>query len=139
MTDLVHIDRQVAENDFNRWAEAWDIDTDREYMDAEDREDFDNMRTRMIRAIQRGRLVISETADEVTQSLHRPLGETAEVTYRIPSGSAWLTMDQHKEKQGMHKMFSYLGSMTGLPYKTFSNMDGRDLKLAQQVAALFMA
>ncbi len=128
------ITQEVAAAEFDRWAEEWGIDTDREYMDEEDRQSFDNTRHRLIRSIRKGALTVSE--DGATIDLNCIAGEG--LTFEVPKGSAWLTMDQHKSSKDFHKVFSYMGAMTGKPAKFFSNMDGRDLKVAQDVTVLFM-
>lgn len=135
-TDDRTIPKAVAKKEFDRWAEAWDVDTAREHMDEDDRKGFDNMRHRIERAIMAGRLVVSEDGSVVEQALLG--GDKNKIVYQIPTGAAWLTMDQHKEKQGMHKIFSYLAAMSKQPSRYFSNMDGRDIKVAQDIAVLFL-
>lgn len=135
-TEKPKVSKDVATKEFERWAEAWDIDIDREYMDDEDKSTFDNLRSRIERNIMRGRLVVSKDGEQIVQNLHK--GGPRPITYSMPKGAAWLTMDQHKERQSMHKVFGYLAAMAGEPIRYFSNLDGPDVKVAQDIGLLFL-
>jgi len=130
------VSRDVAEADFDRWAEEWDIDTDKEHMDAEDRQGFENSRAKFIKSICDGRLSVSEDASKVVQTLKYSQG--ADLEYTVPTGAAFITLDHHKDSQHMTKLHSYMASMTGKALKEFSQMDGRDIKIGYAVAQLFM-
>ena len=129
------ISRDVAERDFDRFADEWEIDVDKEHMDDEDRQGFENLRAAFIRHVVNGRLVVSEGAETVVQTARN--GD--QITYQIPDGAAFITMDHHKDGKNMTKMHSYIAAMSGKPLKYFSQMDGRDVKVAHMVAGLFMA
>lgn len=130
------ISRDVAIADFDRWADEWDIDTEKEHMDAEDRAGFENARAKFIRAICKGRLSVSEDAQIVVQ--HLEYTDSADLEYKVPTGAAFITLDHHKETQHMTKLHSYMASMTGKALKEFSKMDSRDIKVGYAVAQLFM-
>ena len=132
------ISRDVAKADFDRWAEEWDIDTDKVHMDADDKTGFENNRAKFIRSICKGCIVVDENAQCVTHISE--YGEHAGEVFKyvVPTGAASITMDHHKENQSMTKLHSYMASMTGKPLKTFANMDYRDLKVGYAVANLFM-
>lgn len=123
---------EVAENDFIRWAEDWRIDDDVETMSADDVEDFTKLKRIIVKSIQKGYLVVSEDGSELKHILR----DKSDLTYKMPEGSGWLTMDNHKRENA--KMFGYLGDMTGRPAKFFSNLSGVDIKIAAAVVQLFL-
>ena len=128
---------EVAEAEFDRFAEAWDIDADTAAMDDKDREAFEQHKRKMVRKIISGLLVINDDGNPV-YTLIVPLGETANVTFNIPNGAAYVAMDKYKDRETVRKMNAFMGSATKLPPASFSNMNGRDVKVCQAIFALFM-
>ena len=57
--------KEVAEQDFNRFAESMDLDIDPVDMDAEDKKGFEQQKDRIIAAIQSGSLVINDSGEPV--------------------------------------------------------------------------
>ena len=68
-----------------------------------------------------------------------PVGDTHSVTFHMPTGNSLLTWDKYKERQQMHKLNAFMGSVTKVAPAIYSKMDGRDLKVCQAVAQLFLA
>ena len=126
---------EVAERDFDRLCDEWDVATDKSHMDAEDAQEFETLRAKMVADIARGKIVVSEDGDSVTLNTR---GDSEPLVFIVPKGSAWLTMDQHKKNRDMAKFFAYMGAMTGRSSKSFSDVDGRDMKVAMNIVALFM-
>jgi len=116
----------------------WCIDDNIEHMGPEDKESFTQQKARVVNQIIRGNAAIQENGD-IIFSLQAPSGSVTALTFTIPKGRAFMSMDSYKERQGMHKMASFMGSMTGQPPKFFSNMDGRDYKFCMGIATLFLA
>ena len=134
MTDK--ISREMAEDEFERFADAWDIDTDTDDMDIEDRKSFDEQRRKIVKAIMKGHATVSDNGD-VT---YTPYGENGgdPLTFRIPSGAAYMSMDKYKDRQNMHKMFGFMGSMTKQHSKVFSDMSAIDTKFCMGITLLFL-
>ncbi len=128
---------EVVEKEFERFAAEWDIDSNSAGMSDEDRESFEPHKKRIVRGIQEGYIVIGDDGDP-TYTLRKPKGETTTITFYVPSGAAYMEMDKYKDRQLVHKMNAFMGSMTKQAPAFFSNMDGRDLKVCQAVVALFM-
>ena len=126
----------VAEAEFLRLADAWDIDVDTSAMDEADLEGFEPLRKKFIKHLSEGRLVVSEEGDQLTQTLK--FGDKIELVYKVPTGAASYTLDKHKDGQNQRKVFSYLAAMSGQPEKYFSNMDARDEKVAKNIFLFFM-
>jgi len=133
----VRIKKEVAVLDFDRFAEVWDVDTDTESMDLEDRAGYEKQKGLLVKQIMATNMTV-DAEGMPTYKLRYPKGSLTEVRFRIPSGQAYMTMDNYKERQGMHKFMSFMGSMTGQNAKTFSNLDARDVKVCMGVVTLFL-
>lgn len=133
------INPDMAESEFQRFAEAWDIELDLEGFSSEDKDEYDTQKRRIIRAIMKGRAFISDEGLTVTYELIQPIAETSKIEMNIPKGDAYLAMDKFKEKQGIHKLNAFMAASSKVNPKIFSSMDGRDLKFFQAVTTLFFA
>ncbi len=58
---------------------------------------------------------------------------------RVPPGSAQVAFDKLKDRQKIGKLNAYMASMCKTNPVIFSRMDGRDLKIVQAVATIFLA
>lgn len=132
------IDKKTAEEDFGRFAAAWELDTNVDGMNADDRESFEQQKAKIVKAIMIGRASINDKGD-VVYALKDPLPGAEELTLRMPSGDAYMEMDRFKDQQSVRKLMAVMGYMTGKPVKTFSGMSGIDLKLCMAVTSLFLA
>lgn len=130
------IDKATAESEFERFAEVMDIDTDTGEMDDESREGFQQQKSRMIRAMQRGNLIINESGEAVFNPAHSENPNT--VTFKMPTGAALVAMDRKKKTEDMGKMYAAMGEICGVPAKTFAMMAMPDLKVCLAVTSLFL-
>jgi len=133
------INLKTAEAEFLRFVEAWDIDADLEDMEVEDQKSFEDQKRRIVKAIKKGRAIISDDGKTVEYKLLEPVHDHTSIKMKIPRGSSFMAMDRYKEKQQIHKMNAFMASSSGLPVQVFSNMDGRDLKFCMGIALLFLA
>lgn len=130
---MAKIDREVAQNEFARWAAAWRIELDESELSEEDAESLNEQRGKVVKAIEHGYLVVSEDGKQLVLDTDK-----GAVTFNEPTGAAYLAMDQHKNKN-MASSFGFMGAMSGTPAKFWSSVRGADLKIAQAVTALFLA
>jgi len=137
-SDEVAISIDVAQDEFQRFANEWDIDTDTSLMESDDKEDFNKLKRKIVREIMKGNATV-DTDGNISYKLKYPKGEKTDLDFRIPLGKAYMNMDNYKEKQGMHKMFSFIGSLIKMPSGYCSSIDARDLKFCLGVATLFLA
>ena len=137
MTDKQVVAPDVAAVDFDRLMEAWDVDTEPAGMDADDRAGFEQQRRRIVRKIISGDATVDSTGDVLTYTLAHPVGDVTELEFKPPKGDAYTSFDQYKEKQGVHKLNSFMANMTGKAPKLFSQIDSRDAKFCQAAVALF--
>ena len=127
---------EVAESEFERFADAMDLDVHPKGIDAEDQKSLDDLRRKIVGAIGRGSLVI----DEKGQPVFSPqLGDREPITFYEPSGATLTSMDQRKKGQDIAKMMVTLAAQTKQPVTRFSNMAGRDIKICQALITLFLA
>ena len=128
--------QEVAEVEFERFADAMDLDVNMSKMSEDDRQSFEPMKRRVVEAIIAGSVTINEKGEPV----FRPAkSEPAEIVFHEPKGSALMAMDARKKGQDVAKLYALMGEITGLPAVTFANMLNRDLKIAQAIVTLFLA
>jgi hypothetical protein len=132
------VDKKTAEAEFNRFADAWEIDRDVEGMTTEDRQSFEDQKRKVIKAICIGRATVGDTGD-ISYTFKEAIHGVDSVTLTMPRGEGYMEMDRYKEQQGVHKFMAVMGHMTGKPVKVFSGMGGIDLKFCMAVSTLFLA
>ena len=128
---------EVAEAEFARFAQIWDIDVNTDNMSGEDKESFNQQRGRIVNQIMAGHATVDEAGD-IRYKLKYPEGSVTELHFRVPKGDAYMAMDKFKDRQNIHKTNAFLGAMTKQPPQLFSNMDARDVKFCQGVVVLFL-
>lgn len=129
---------EVAEADFERFVEAWDIDAETSTMEEEDRDEFAKLKRRFVNAVSAGAITISDVGDPTVSLRYSAFESITELSFKVPGGAALLALDKYKEKQGVHKLHAYIGGMTGESPAIFGKMDGRDIKVCQAIAQLFL-
>lgn len=134
--DKYKVDLETAEAEFNSWAEDWEIDTDVEDMDDEDKTDFNSQKLKLIKAMRFGRLEYDR--DNETFKYTGKFKE-GEVKIKMPNGAAMMAMDKYKDREGVHKTYAILAAMTGKSANYFSSLAGIDLKPYLAVVTLFLA
>ena len=132
------VDQKTAEQDFKRFADAWEIDTDVADMSPDDLTSFEDQKRKIIKAIKKGRASVRDNGD-ITYVLKEPVHGVNEVVLSMPRGEGYMEMDRYKEQASVHKFMAVMGSMTGKPVKVFSGMGGIDLKFCMAVSTLFLA
>lgn len=126
---------EVAEAEFDRFCEAMDLDVDVAKMDSEDRKAFDAAKRVVVRAIERGHLVV----DEKGQPIYTPqTGNSGPITFYEPTGATFMAMDAKKRGQDVGKSMSMLADITRRDAKTFAVMPNRDLKVCSTLMNLFL-
>lgn len=134
--------REVAEAEFDRWAEAMDLvakfdDEAMKAMDDEDKRSFVTQKRVIVDAIRFGRLVVNDSGEFVyTQQV----GATDPITFHEPTGASLMAMDKAgKAGHGITKTFAVLAEMTGTSAQRFSGMKNRDLAVCQAILGFLLA
>jgi hypothetical protein len=126
--------RDVAEQEFTRWADSMGIDIDTGAMAEDERGDFARFRDRIVRAIETGSAVVND-AGELSYTPTRSEG-VADLTFYTPRGSAYLAS---KQTDGIRRLFDAAGDITRQPPAVFSKMHIADVKMVIAVTSLFLA
>lgn len=134
------IDYDTAAKDFENWCDANDIDYDVAGMNAEDKEDFEPLKERIIKEIRKGSAIIDGENIEYTLS-NKYEGKMSGMKVKIqhPTGAVFTGMDGYKDTQKMHQLHGSMSAMTGLDVGVFAKMRIRDWKFFQAVLQLFLS
>jgi hypothetical protein len=136
--DNQEMDQQTAEAAFDQWGDAMDLDLDTSKMDAEDITSFGKLKTRLVRAIQRGHLVFNEDSEAVYTPHNRRSRYKEAITFRERSGASLMAMDRTKKNEDMKKTYMVMADITGLHEKTFAGLHGTDIKVCEALFQLLM-
>lgn len=136
MAEGTVLTREVAEQEFNRFIETMDLDVDPGDMTEQDLENFNAHKVVCIRALCKGSLVINDDGEPVYTPQRS--GDIDALTFREPSGAAYMSMDRKKRNADVAKMYGVMAEIAGVPHKTFSNMKQGDLKVCTAVTTLFL-
>ncbi len=127
---------EVAEQEFNRFVEAMDLDVDPADMDEDDKKGFEQQRDRVVSAIQFGALVISDSGEPVfTPQRSKDIDP---ITFHEPTGASLMAMDRKKKTEDIGKLYAAMGDMTKTHAGVFSKMKMADLKVCMAITTLFL-
>ena len=132
---------ELAENEFSRWAEENDINTDVGEMNEDEKKSFGGMKKKIVKSIASGQTVVNDGGSlEVTLGKSNPEGYAGNVlTFKAPSAQAYLGIDNFKDNQNIHKMVAVMSAMTGKDISYFSKICIKDFKLFIVIATFFLA
>lgn len=127
--------KDVAEAEFQRFAEAMDLDLDQSRMTADDISSFAEQKHKIIRAMMRNHLVVNQAGEMV----YTPqLGDNAPITFYEPTGASLMAMDKVKRGEDTAKTYAFMADMTQTSVQRFSKMKSRDFRVCQAIALLFL-
>jgi hypothetical protein len=133
------VDREVAEQEFERFAEAMDLDIDESgFDDDEDRSSFNKNKKRIVRAIVKGHLVINEDGEAVYTPYHQKSKYKEPITFHERTGATLMEMDRKKKGHDVAKTYAMLTQMCKVPKGTFANLVGEDVKVCEAIFAFLM-
>jgi len=135
----VVVEKSVAEAEFQRFAESWDVDTDVLEMSEDDQQGFAKVKRTLLRVIMSGNLTIDEAGNPKYTLRYPNMTSLTELEFQVPVGGALLEFDKFKDRENIRKIMAYMGNFTGKPDGVFAKMDTRDVKICQAVALLFLA
>lgn len=129
--------QEVAEAEFDRFVDLMDIDLDPDVMDDEDKKGVALQKTRMIKAIQRGSLVINDKGEPVFTP-QRKAG-VGPITFHCPTGAALMEVDKKKEGHDVAKSVTVMASISKTNPAVFANMEWPDFNVCSAVLTIFLA
>jgi hypothetical protein len=127
---------EMAEQEFNRFAESMDLEFDVSGMDPDDLKGFESNKGIIVKAIQKGALIV----DEKGQPVYTPqrTGEISPIVFHEPTGASLMAMDGGKKTEDVKKLYHVMADVTGREPKLFSSMKMADLKVCMAVITLFL-
>lgn len=131
----VKVAREVAEQEFNRFCDAMDVDRNTSRMPDEDAKEFNEVKAILLDALQIGVLQID---DEDCAVVYPKKGGIKQIKFNELCGADYVAMDNKKDTQSFAKMFAMMGSITKLPPATFSKLKKFDAKVCLSIAKLFL-
>lgn len=135
--EVVHLD--VANQEFERWAFAMDIELNDPDRDVKKVKDDKRQRRLLVSAIQFGAMVINENGEAVYTACRSGSKYKDPITFHEKKGSTLLASDQRQEGQDIAKMYAMMADMAKVPVSAFVNMVGKDLNCCVAIAAFLMA
>ena len=135
------ISKETANKDFESWADALGIEYDMDDMNAEQKGDFERLKSLIIKAIVDGRCVVDGNSLEYTiKTCAEAEGLVGRVVkIGVPSGKIYSGMDGYKDTQNVHRLNGAMSGMTGLDVGIFPKLDLRDYSFFKAVVQLFLA
>ena len=135
----VEMSEELAMEEVRRWAEMNDIDL--EGGSDEVKAAFESGTKRIVRAIRRGLLELSESGDFVyTVSARSPAGFAGEkIVLAAPTGKAFMAIDSFKQSEIFHRILAFASAMTGKDVGWFGRLSHTDFAIISDIVGFFMA
>jgi len=127
--------KEVAEQEFDRFIEAMDIEADPLEMDDEDKEQFKKQKSLVVARIMAGNVIIDDAGQPVYTVKQ---GDGDPITFYEPTGASLMAMDRKKKAEDIGKLYATMADMTKQPIKRFAGMKYRDLKVCIAITSLFL-
>jgi len=133
--------REVAEESFNQFCDDWEIDSDPEGMNQDDKDGFRGEKAKIVNAIMKGRLVYNSSDNTFTYTVSEKSEKSKgkSITLKRPSGRTLRQADRAKEGKNVEKSYNVLASMMGDDISLIDGLDMIDLKPLLSISSLFLA
>ena len=133
------MDPESAENDFDKWAEAMDLDFRESRMNADSLENFLNLKDLILSGFCRGSILINEECEIVfTPENKKSKFFGKPIVFHESDANALMAQDRRQKGQDVAKMWAVLGAMCKIHPSVFSGMHGRDTKICIALFTLLM-
>jgi len=130
--------KDVAEEEFDRWADAMDLDFDESVMDEDEKKGFQRQKRRIVRELQAGSLIVNDSGEAVFTPRNPASGYKEPITFHERTGATLMSVDRHKKGQDAAKSYAMMADMCGVSQKVFSGLVGNDVKVCEALFALLM-
>ncbi len=132
------IDKEVAIEEFERFAGSMDLDMDESTMDDDDIKNLNKMKNRLIKATMEGHLVINEKGEAVYTPSNEESRNKDPITFHERTGASLMAMDGKGKNHDAARMYAILGDMCRVKPKVFAGLVGIDVKISEALFALLM-
>jgi len=129
---------EQAEQEFEAWTEAMDLDLDTSHMDAEDLTAFNKQKRKIVKAIQAGSLTFNDDGEAVYAPSNAKSKRQEPITFYERTGASMMAMDGKKKGHDISKTFAVMGDMCKVHPSVFSGLVGVDGKVCEALFALLM-
>lgn len=131
------ITKEMAEKEFQSWADHLRLDTNEDEMDVEEKSDFLQIKKKFVYVLLHGFTQTEENGD-LTLNLIEPVNGKSTITFRRSfKGSTFVVMDRYKDSQNVHKTIAFLAAWVGWDPKQLMKMDAIDLWFGMKMVSLF--
>jgi hypothetical protein len=132
------IDKESAGVEFDRFVDAMDLDIDTAELDAEDLTAFNKQKSRIIRAIMRGELIVNDNGEAVYTPINPKSKHKDAITFHERTGASLMAMDGKKKNYDVTKTYAIMGDMCKVHPSTFAGLMGTDVKVCEALFSLLM-
>ena len=130
--------QDVAEAEFDKFADAMDLDVSPDGMNEESLESFQGLKRQVIRAIMKGSLIFNDDGEAIYTPRHRNSKFQEPITFHERSGAHLTEMDKAKKRGAVAQTYAVMGAMTGQSASVFAGLVGPDIKTCEALYALLM-
>jgi len=138
MTTENIVDKETAEAEFDRFVDSMDLDLDTANMDAEDLTAFNKQKSKLVKAVMLGSLVINENGEAVYTPRNDRSKYKEALTFHERTGASLMAMDGTKKNHDVTKTYKVLGDMCKVHPNVFAGLVGIDVKICEAIFALLM-
>jgi len=128
------IAREVADTEFDRFVDAMDLEIEPDLMGEDETLSFEKQKRRIIRAIERGALVIDNDGYAVYTPVHMSLDKP--LKFAQFNGAALSATDGKKRDARTAQLHAMMAQMTKVGPNTFNKMEGIDTKVCMALVML---
>jgi len=127
--------REVAEAEFERMCDARRIEHDTSELTDDEKADFAELRSSIVRMIMRGTLVVGENGDPT----FAPRGGGPSLTFYRATGATLMALETYPGGKQIANMIAALQEMTHSDAGVFARMDASDAQACSRLGKLFLA
>ena len=138
MSNENKVDKEFAEVEFDRFTESMDLDLDTSDMDAEDLTAFNKQKSKIVKAIMFGSLVVNDNGEAVYTPRNERSKHKEALTFHERTGASLMAMDGTKKNHDVTKTYKVLGDMCKVHPNIFAGLVGIDVKICEALFALLM-
>ena len=135
--DQKKIPKEMAEAEFQSWADHLRLDTNEDEMDVEEKSDFLQIKKKFVYCLVNGFTHTEENGDLVLKLIDPVAGKSELIFRRSFKGGTFVVMDRYKDSQNVHKTIAFLGAWVGIDPKQLMKLDAIDLWFGMKMVSLF--
>ncbi len=132
------IDAETAAVEFDRFVDAMDLDLDTRDMDSEDKTALNKQKSRVIRAIQQGSLVVNDSGEAAYTPCRPGSKHSDPIVFHERTGASLMAMDGKKKNHDVSKTYAVMADMCRVHPSVFAGLVGTDVKVCEALFALLM-